>query len=258
MLHQAIIIDKVKLNGRYIYVARTDEIFPNYYYNPFYDVYQGWNDRQSFINLTSTLDENCALTIKENANGGVTFGFTNTDDQFFGFSFDQYYGTFFFEYPDSYQNARLYKLCDTQEMQNEIDGFISVFLTQTANCDATGDSRRVFEQHWERLETEFGTLSADARGYLANLTYTHNAETSGTAKDIVDRYDYIISKYTDLWDFMDRKSASSYQNIVNPQPSSIISKLAYNYLPMTIVIIGVLSTSIVGAIIVFIRKRKEQ
>ncbi len=52
----------------------------------------------------------------------------------------------------------------------------------------------IYSQENISLSNAFASLGADAQGYFANLTYTLGATSSGTDEDLVDRYDYIVTK----------------------------------------------------------------
>ena len=256
MLDNALIIDKVLINGKYEYVAKVFDRygFADYYDNPYYnDEYPSYT---KFINISDEYSESNVITIKENKNGGITFGFTSKYGDFFGFSYRTGYENFFFETEDYYQNARLYKINKVNNFDQQITSFIEVFEDQTKNCDSTGNSRTVFDHHWERIEREFNTMSADTKGYLANLTYTHNAEEDHTIKNIIDRYDFLIGKYSDLPDFMDRKQVATWQG--NALDSSKV--LMFNEIssPNIIMIISIISAASISLIAFIIIKRKKQ
>ena len=253
MIDQGLIIDKKFLNNRWVYVAKTSEIFPRYYSNKYYTEYPSYPYNERFITLTDELTEANVLTIKENPNGGMTFGFVPSydDTEFYGFSYDTYDKNFYFETSDYTQNARLYKIDKTEDYDDQLARFIEKFEDETQYCDETGESRRIFDNGWSKIEHEFNMLGEDVKGYLASLTYTHNAETPGTAKYVVDKYDFIISKYDDLNDFMDRRGANTLQNTyTTPNTFAFDTSLV-----LPIVVIALLSfATIGGAILVYKRK----
>ena len=252
-MEQGIIIDRVEIDGKMEYVAKTKDIFPMYYNNPYYEEF---NIEREFIELTDTYSKSNIITIKENPNGGMTFGFTSKYDEFFGFSYDTWQSNFFFETQDNYQNARLYKINKTDYFDSGIASFISVFEQQTENCDPTGNSRTVFEYQWGIIEMEFNSLVVDAKGYLANLTYTHNGEQAHTIEDIIDRYDFILSKYPDLNDFIGRKEANTWVDSANTNHVRLSAiKNDNTAIVITIITIAVLSTSFVTLVAVKKKKR---
>ena len=262
LLHEVIIIDLIKYENQYHYIAKTKD--DRYFNNPYYDNDELWRDTSNyeFIELTDEVSPSNFIEIKEVGNN-LTFGFKSMYDDEISFCADTQYNTFYFDTkPDSgsrYSDVYLYKLAMTDEVQDEIDDFINDFYTQTANCDATGDARYIFSHHWERLEIEFNIMSADARGYLANLNYTHNAENHGTAEDIIDRYDYILSKYDDLWDFMGRKDATTHQDTSHPSSTTNLFNNLNDFNSSTaIAIILVVALTSATVLFIVIKKRKQQ
>ena len=252
IIDQAIVIEKVSLNGQMVYVAQTTDLWPRYYNNPYYN---DNNPDAVFLELTDTVSESNVISIEENPNGGMTFGFKNYNgSKFFGFSYANYEKHFFFETVDRYQNARLYKLDSNDYFDRDIQAFISEFEEQTKNCDATGNSRTVFDHHWARIENEFNTLTADTKGYLANLTYTHNAEAAHSIQNIIDRYDFLLSKYSDLKDFIGRKEVLTWQNNSN---SPVINNelLTNTTTSIAMVMVCAMSFVLFGLLLVYKKKK---
>ena len=252
MYDNAIIIDKVEIDGKLEYVAKTMDLSPKYYNNPYYD---GSEDYVQFIELTEEVSASNIIHIKENKNGGMTFGFQDKWDNFFGFSYSMYGNAFFFETEDRLQNARLYKINSNHYFDEEIEEFIQEFENRTELCDPTGHSRNIFDTQWEYIKSKFNTFSADVKGYIANMTYTHNKETAHTIQDIVDRYDYIITKYTDLEDFIGRKEIHT---LVDNSSSAIISASSVEgseVILMTTVIASILAVSL--STLVILKKKKR-
>ena len=99
----------------------------------------------------------------------------------------------------------------------EIEEFAPLIGGATSDCDPTGVSDNINSSKWASLATSFDALSAAAQGYLASVTYTHNAEQPNSIEDFIDRYDYIVSKYPSHNDFMQRGSLiNSLQNTQSP------------------------------------------
>ena len=114
------------------------------------------------------------------------------------------------------------------------------------------------ENDWLLAKRAFEALGPDAQGYLANMTYNHNQEVSGSAANIVDRYDYIIAKY-DFEDFMLRKLVNTYVNHYSGNShvfNSLISNDNDSFMVLT-VIVGVVS-SFAGLLFYFQYKKKHQ
>ena len=112
----------------------------------------------------------------------------------------------------------IYKYDETDEISAEIESFCEAFDDVTTDyCDYNASTSDItsLAANWSSLASAFSALSVDAQGYFASLTYTHDGETDDSPADIVDRYDYILSKYqtsNSLEDFMFRQSNTSYQN----------------------------------------------
>ena len=121
----------------------------------------------------------------------------------------------------NYYPVYLYKRDMDNELRSYVDAFKTLFFNTTSVCDATGATNNITLEAWANLATNFNSVPIDVKedfqGYFANLTYTHSSESHGYDEDVVDRYDYIISKYTYLDDFMGRKIADTYQNNYNPR-----------------------------------------
>ena len=149
------------------------------------------------------------------------------------------------------------KICD---YESEVASFVNGFNSYTnSHCDASGTIQTTIDSEgWSSQANAFNTLSPDAQGYLANMEYIHNSEVSGSTADIIDRYDYIVSKYK-FEDFTSRKYANTWQNNVQGgNVSSLLKKIESNNIPVVIVISSILSISIIAATLLFIKKRKEQ
>ena len=169
-------------------------------------------------------------------------------------------------YTEGKQTAvALYKLDVTSAINTEVSNFVSGFDTALGNSVCKTDGTTVVSDvnsAWTSQATAFAALSVDAQGILANTTYTHNAETKGTTADIVDRYDYIYSKYSESLtkgDFMNRSGLASYQatGAANSR-IALFDVVASNATGTTIiVIVSLIGLTAIGGYF-FIRKRKEQ
>ena len=169
----------------------------------------------------------------------------------------------YFEFTESFideydKDVCLYKLDYNSSISSEISTFKSAFFNTTSVCDATGATNNITSQAWADLSDSFSALSEDAKGYIASITYTHGTETPGSEGDMADRYDYIISKYNSLGDFMNRKDTTSYQNNYNPQSAN---KLVFfndtnNYVVVIIVMVSIVSISSVGVFLLLKKRHK--
>lgn len=163
------------------------------------------------------------------------------------------------------QNCCLYKMDTTSTIENEVSSFVGGFHTSIGGvCDPTGIGTdiKTLNSSWSSQADAFEALSVDAQGILASTTYIHNAEEPGSTKDIIDRYDYVYSRYSDSLtkgDFMDRSGLSNYQptglrsfgrplfdtNNFNESNSTIL-----------IIVVSVIGLSAIGGYFYY-RKRKE-
>ena len=138
----------------------------------------------------------------------------------------------------------------------DLNAFINYFGSTThLICNIDGEAPD-FGNNWTDFASAFNDLHVDGQGYLANMTYTHNAETLGSVKDIIDRYDYIISKYPSLNDFMNRVDAGTYQQTFNNlsaiHPSTILKDNS-----SLIFVFSIISISLVITLVLVIKKRKH-
>ena len=266
MLGQVIILKKVQFEGLdgWHYVAKNKAPYFEdvYYTNPYYDEIQGYYDYHDFIETSSSYSEKDIVYVLNNANGGLKLAFKNAYGQYYDFSYYKYHNAFHFETKDEYQNARLYRFSKTEEQHlQDYNNFITKF-NNVIKCDPDGDKRYIFESQWGQLKSEFFVLDEDKQGYLANLTYNPSHETTGSLKDIINRYDYIISKYDDLEDFMDRKSVTTWQNLVNnqsqSQPTIDLKDNSQNSLVAVMIITTVSLTTLVTLVVVKKRRTRSK
>lgn len=112
--------------------------------------------------------------------------------------------------------AKMFKLMPKSSFYSELDTFKTLFFDKI-QCIADGQTNFT-QDNWLETKTAFDTLSVDIQGYLANLTYIHNGEESGSIGNMIDRYDYILSKYQNTYvDYMNRKEAAYHNFYLNSQ-----------------------------------------
>ena len=183
----------------------------------------------------------------------TVFYFWNTDEPYFSFTEAGRYNPSDNEY---YRPAYLYKLDTTSSINNEVNNYVSGFNTNIkAACDNSGQTNNITSQMWTAQKNAFLALSVDAQGILANVTYNHGAEQSGSMKDIIDLYDYIVSKYG-YEDFMNRIDANTIQNNAQPANSVLFRDNNTNVM-IIITMVTIVSSSTLFAVLLFIKKRKE-
>ena len=127
------------------------------------------------------------------------------------------FGAFGFTVSSNPDNAaKMFKLMPKSSFYSELDTFKTLFFNKI-QCIADGQTNFT-QDNWLETKTAFDTLSVDIQGYLANLTYIHNGEESGSIGDMIDRYDYILSKYQNTYvDYMNRKEAAYHNFYLNSQ-----------------------------------------
>ena len=153
--------------------------------------------------------------------------------------------------------VELHRLVLKETHYNEIDGFRASFFAKTATCDITGEENRLNSSDWQTLANEFSALSLDSQGYIASITYSHNQEASESIRDMADRYDLIVSKYstTGFNDFMSREFAGTFQrNYVHRKVFPITNIVDSNIL--IIVIVPVILALAVTGFYILKKKRK--
>ena len=182
-----------------------------YLYNPFADQYLSYDGE----NELCYVNEN-QLTNKE------VFSVIDGQPALNGNMYIVFDGSSFTVSSDDSNAISMFKLMPKASFYSELDGFVTTFF-EKIQCVSEG-SVNFTTSDWTDTKTAFDVLSVDVQGYLANLIYVHNGEEPGSAGDMVDRYDYILSKYPDTYvDYMNRKEAAyhnfylSSQNIFDNQ-----------------------------------------
>ena len=221
----------------------------------------------AFTSNANDLTAASAVTLDSNFNIHVGDGimyFSNSDFHFG-------------DNPSMDSRAKLYKrVVDFTEFNTENTQRYTTFVNHFAalsseGCDVSGDtSTSLTTNDWNNtLATEFNNIiddfnGYDFQGYLANMTYTHNAEKgTNSIKDLIDRYDYILTKYESIKgfdDFMDRKYSSAYQeNYVAPETNNSIfafSEEENQSMTMIVLVISAISTATLMALLIIKKKRK--
>lgn len=115
--------------------------------------------------------------------------------------------------PTNYYLFQLYKLKFTDNISEttELNNFKNEFFEKTADFDKTGLTRDLSVAAWNELAALYEDLSLDVKGYLGNITYTHNDTEEDSFEELADIYDSIIGIYYDrnFNDFMDRDRATT-------------------------------------------------
>lgn len=146
-----------------------------------------------------------------------------------------------------------------REIDNEVSNlfdFIASLENVTSSCNNNG-SNNITNSEWSSLANEFNALSTTVQGTLANVTYVHNQEGKGSVKDLIDRYDYIVTKYPERNDFMQRGSSfiEEFQQMANT--TEISRDFGSNNAAVVVVIVcSILNISCL-AIFIFRKKKLE-
>lgn len=214
-----------------------------YLYNPVYNRYLSYDNSGELCYA----EEN-DLTSKE------VFSVSNNKPVLNGNMFIIFNGSSFNVSSNDSNAITMFKLMPKASFYSELDGFVTTFF-EKIQCISEG-SVNFTTSDWTDTKTAFDVLSVDVQGYLANLIYVHNGEEPGSAGDMVDRYDYILSKYPDTYvDYMNRKEAAYsnyYSNYSNNVFSSPLSK--DNNIFIIVVITICLLTFV--PVVLFVKKKK--
>ena len=155
--------------------------------------------------------------------------------------------------------VKLYKKATDDTFRTNINTFVSNFLSKTS-ADCLAES--VQSTTWANVQQDYNALSLDEKGYLANIEYIHSSNEGLTNEyNVVDRYDYIVSKY-DFADFMDRKAANTWQDNyidsdINSNLSNVFKAMGNKNVVMVVAIL-ISVTSLSALIFVFYKKKKHQ
>ena len=164
---------------------------------------------------------------------------------------------YLFEFSENTSNrAQLYKQELSGDEYDSIDTFVSGFHNATKACIADGRTLGITEEIWDAQETAFEALTSGAQSVIAGTTYNHNQELYGSIYDIVDRYDYIITKYSQFEDFMGRSENSSYENNYVQSLGGLLMSANQNNGGIIILAASITIISSFGIFLV-IKKRKE-
>ena len=137
----------------------------------------------------------------------------------------------------------------------ELSDFTASLKSLLSYCSSDGDFDyyATYKTQWDAMANSFDALSDDAQAYLRNLSYNHGAEERDSLEDLIDRYDYILSKY-DALDFMGRKTHGAYrQNALSMKGLSFDAK-DISFLALTLTFAGVAAASF--AAVVYLKKKK--
>ena len=211
-------------------------------------------------------EENDYVRFNFEHNGtGIRIKATGNDEYLY---YDVTHKYFQFGAEDAGMPVYLWKYGTSDDEMDGLNTFVKHFLEATDVCDAEGTVNRITKTAWHALRDEFRALSVEAQGILANLTYTPGEPQARSMEDMVNRYDYIVSKYRLFGDYED-----PYEDVVedfihrllagtNPYPVS--SLYASNRLGAafaehsTALFVAVLAGAGTLAVVVIVLMRKKR
>ena len=239
--YDSVFFDLVKVNGKY-HVRKT-------YTDPSAIKYLGSSNGEPEV-FDSATDSN-AMEVEYDANNHCAFlKLYNTS------TYLVLFGETFCFANTTENRVQLYKQELSSAEYESINTFVSNFHDATKVCIPDGKALNITTETWATQASAFNALTPGAQGYIAGTSYTHDQETYGSLKDIVDRYDYIISKYNQFNDFMSRTNNTSYQNNVNSS-STIINGTTNHNTQVVIVATSLTGLTIILAVML-LKKRKHQ
>ena len=157
---------------------------------------------------------------------------------------------------------RLYHIVDPDTIYADINYMRQEMKNVFSLCNDQGETDFSVDvnkgiNRWTNLSASFAGLEIDSQAYLANLTYTHGLEERDSLEDLIDRYDYIITKYRSLNDFMGRRALAE---TLQPQQSRAITAYLQNssdVYPVLIIVVSVSAISLVSFLLI-IKQRKNK
>ena len=173
-----------------------------------------------------------------------------------------WYLTNYAEFNSGGAPLKLYKQQLSDDDLGQVDSFRRAFIEITTVCDPAGGvgySFGITESQWNSLISSYSAYSLSVKGYLGSVTYTHNEEVGGSIEDIIDRYDYIYTKYHSSYawmtDFLGRTGIMQDLQSQSTSIPSITSNSVDN--TMIIVIISISLVSISALAVVMVLKKKK-
>lgn len=150
------------------------------------------------------------------------------------------------------------KTNEVNSVYTHVDGFMENLKNSLEVCQPEGTNLEVTTTAWEDLATQFENLELPAQSIIAGTRYTHGKEKYNSREDLIDRYDYIISKYSQFNDFMSRKNAGTYQNNYGVSPENNVTAITVSKESAVIIVVvaSVVSISMIG-ILLIIKKHKQ-
>ena len=227
-------------DGSVYYLINDDGKYVKASYNEMYSYWEfvGTYDKSEAFSVDVVVDDNQLLLQKHDTDLYLAF-----DGSMFGFATTGVY-------------ASLYRKLTDAELES-LTTFIDDFHKATKVCNPDGNNMTVSTSTWANQKSAYNALDEFVKVIVSGTTYSHNNETYGSLADIVDRYDYIISKYSDYEDFMARKSNAAYENHYNGR-SNLFPSLIDDEVTPIILVVSLLSIVSIIAFTFYVKKRKHQ
>ena len=211
----------------------------------YYYVYRGSKEHSKPV----TVDSNNDLVINFNGNKTLVYDDAN--------GIKKVYLQEGISSPSREFQIKLFRYTMKGEQYSEMNTFKGTFLTKTATCDSTGEVNNLKLSDWEELATAFNALTVDSQSYLASIAYTHNQEEANSLKDMADRYDHIVSKYSGegFIDFMSRGFVGTLQ-----RHSAYYSGLSIINIDNTVliaIVVSIISIASIASVIVLKKKKQK-
>lgn len=151
----------------------------------------------------------------------------------------------------------LYKYDYTNTVVDQLDDFANGFISATMVCDALGLTNNIINDIWSAQASAFAGLDPFAQAELINKSYTHGSTDGDVVAQAVERYDYIINKYTTstFSDFIGRIANGTIQHL----NSEIAINTIYNNNVDTTNVIIICVVSFLGIVLIYslFRLKKE-
>ena len=155
---------------------------------------------------------------------------------------------------------RLYHIVDPDTIYSDINYMRGEMIKVFSLCNDQGETDFSVDvnkgiNRWPNLSASFLGLEIDSQAYLANLTYTHGQEERDSLEDLIDRYDYIITKYRSLSDFMGRRALAETLQPQQSHPLEMYHQDNFENYSLLVIVIVVTSFSLVT--VLFFYKQKK-
>ena len=229
-----------------VYLDYINNAYRLYYLDDIYNkpVYLGYDTDSEYL-TSETLNANNALEVVYDESSHHSFLKVKGTNNYFEASGYRFY---------------LYQVGLSNDDYEDLESFKSELINATKTCDAFNNDFEITSSDWEALEELYATFSIDLKGYLGSVTYVHDdSEHNTELENLIDRYDYIVSKYSSTYNYItDFLSRSGIMQELQPQYHGYLPNFITEASSSQIIIVAVLTISIgVITTVVFLKKRKH-